>query len=146
MSIFQNLFTNLPTAGAMGTTEHSIDRISTQLVADFSIHSHFDDGDIYESREMLVSVSGLRPWLSEQPRRHINAIVRRPVPVESIPNYLVKPSDANSSSSGMLYAEWFRILALGQQPPAQTYPAAQWVSVLRRAEAARSAAACEPGA
>jgi len=134
LSIFLNLLTELPTAGKMRTTPENPDEFLTRLGVDFPIHARFDDVEVYEADELLVVVGGhrIRGGRSERP---VTAIVRRPIPIESVPEYLFGTDDRGTMSSGMLGPAWFRQQQEEQhrRPGASLPPA--WRSVLRRREA-----------
>ncbi len=118
LSIFQNLFIELPTAGDMETLLVRPDDWLVQLANDFPIHAQFDDAHIFETDEFLVLLRGPRGVRSEH---LVEAIVRRPVTIESIPSYLFGGTGNNGTSSGMLAPEWYRrrLEAELQQPGAR---------------------------
>jgi uncharacterized protein (TIGR02996 family) len=137
LSIFRNLFLELPTAGSMVTTLASPDDVLARLAEDFPIHARFDDADVYETGELLVMVGGATSRDRTRPERRLKAIVRRPIPIESVPGYLFGTDDRRTTSSGMLGPAWFRRRQEAEQrrPGAARPP--RWVSVLRRREAER---------
>lgn len=132
LSILTPLHVELPTAGEMNTTSADPDEWLGRLAADFPVHAEFDDADVFEHRELLVIVSGSPDWHGRRQRR-VTAILRRAVPVESIPVYLFGTKDRNTGSSGLLGPEWLR----RQQEEALRRPGAarprQWMGPRRRA-------------
>jgi uncharacterized protein (TIGR02996 family) len=138
LSIFRNLFIELPTAGSMEITVASADDLLARLAADFPIHASFEDADVYETDEVLVLVGGPRSWHGGHLARRVEVIVRRPIRVESVPDYLFGTDDRNTSSTGMLGPAWFR----RQQEEELSRPGVRqpprWTSVLRRREEERS--------
>jgi uncharacterized protein (TIGR02996 family) len=138
LSIFRNLFIELPTAGSMATTPASPDDLLARLADDFPIHARFDDAEVYETSELLVLVEAPMGRRGGTTARRVEAIVRRPIPVESVPGYLFGTDDRNTLSSGMLGPAWFRRRQEAEQRrPGPRLPP-RWASVLRRREAGRS--------
>ncbi len=132
LSAFESLIINLPTAGDMETLRESVDDLLPRLRADFPIHARFDDTDIFEVNEMLVIVGGARRGLLEVPTRRVEAIVRRPIPIESIPSYLIAPRHRNTTTSGLLGPERYRREQEEQQRRPGACPPPRWHSILRR--------------
>src|SRR5262249_22305047 len=127
LSIFRGLFGELPQSGSMATTLASPGDLLDRLAADFPVHAHFDDADIFETNEMLVLVSGPRGANGE---RGVAVFLRRPVPLETVPGYLFGKDDGSTtSSSGLLGPPRFRQQL---EEEADRYP--RWTSVLRRRE------------
>jgi uncharacterized protein (TIGR02996 family) len=137
LSIFRNLFVELPTAGSMVTTLVSPDDVLARLAEDFPIHARFDDVDVYETGELLVMVGGATGRSGGRPERRLKAIARRPIPIESVPGYLFGTDDRGTISSGMLGPAWFRRRQEEEQRRARVAQSPRWVSVLRRREAER---------
>jgi uncharacterized protein (TIGR02996 family) len=166
LSIFRNLFIQLPTAGDMEARGADLDDWLPRLAFDFPIHARFDDTHIFETNELLVLIS-------RRGNDHlVEAIVRRHIPAESVPGYLFGGTGENIGSAGMLTPERYRrkqdarpLLDAVPQPecwdrvpdPAhfdlQTYRAwvrysgfyPLWLSILRRREAERDAAKRDGG-
>jgi uncharacterized protein (TIGR02996 family) len=132
-SIFLNLFLELPTAGEMSTTLTHPEEFLARLARDFPIHARFDDADVYEADELLVVVHG-----ATRPREghFVRVVLRRPVPVESIPDYQFGTGARDTMSSGLLAPERYRRQQEEEQrrPGAPLWP--RWVSVVRRLEGA----------
>jgi hypothetical protein len=105
LSIFQNLFIELPTAGDMEAGGVNPGDWLPRLAEDFPIHARFDGAHVFESNELLVLVSGPR---GSYPEHFVEAIVRRPIPVESVPASLLGRTGRNTVTSGMLTPEPYR--------------------------------------
>jgi hypothetical protein len=132
LSVFGNLFTELPTAGGMETVLANPGEFLARLAADFPTHATFDDADVFERDELLVFVSGWRSWMGRPPARQVRAMVRRPIPLESVPAYLFGTDDRDTGSWGMLGPEWFRRQEEERSRQPNYRPPPRWVSVLRR--------------
>jgi uncharacterized protein (TIGR02996 family) len=166
MSIFQNLFIQLPTAGNLEARGADPNDWIPRLAADFPVHARFDDAHIFENNEILVLVSGRGDRTGGHVEHFVDAIVRRPVPLDSVPAYLFGGTGKNIGSAGMLGPEPYRReleMRLrppeGRQPPTEErgpdpqrfdmktyiewmlyagrYPL--WLSILRRRELERRA-------
>jgi len=137
LSVLSGGFDALPTAGWFQSSFMDTNSIRNSLADFFPIHARFADADLFESPEVFVLVRGLRGcWADSMPPCHaVQVIVRRPVSAKRIPPYMfvTDGGDWYSCSSGMLAhaSDRQRWAEAGTQEP-------QWVSVLRRAEAARS--------
>jgi uncharacterized protein (TIGR02996 family) len=149
LSIFQNLFIQLPTAGDMEARGVDPEDWLPRLAADFPIHAQFDNAHVFETNEMLVLVS------RRGDEHLVEAIVRRHIPAESIPAYLFGGSSENTGSAGMLTPDCYRqkLNSGGEQPAdhapdpdrfdLQTYQAwvryagryPLWMSILHRRKA-----------
>src|SRR5262249_46269847 len=95
LSIFQNLFIELPTAGSMEARGARPDDWRPRLADAFPTHARFDDAHVFEADELLVLVRGPR---GTPPEHVVEAIVRRPVPTESVPPYLFGGTGSNIGS------------------------------------------------
>ena len=106
----------------------------------FAIYAQFDDAAVLEANELLISI-----W-DRLPEAFVSVSARRPVPATSLPECLFEsesPVDPVEGSEPIFSRRrWDEMLPRtnnrGWLSP--------WVSVLRRAKAARSAATGEPGA
>jgi uncharacterized protein (TIGR02996 family) len=132
VSVLSGLTSEMPVAGWL--SRNIADRQAEffgPLPVDFPVHAAFDDYRIYETREMIVLVAGGRPGeYGGPPRQILTALVRRPIPVESIPPYLFGTDDRETMSSGWLGPEWYRRQMAEQysQPGARQPP--RWTSPL----------------
>lgn len=136
-SVFRCLFTDLPTAGKTEANMFPSEFLA-RLASDFPIHARFDDADVYEGNETLVFVCG-------PPEPEVTTLVRRPIPLASVPGYLIGTDDMGCRSSGMLGPEWFRRRQEEEaRQPGYRPPGRRWMSVLRRREAERTPAPPEP--
>jgi uncharacterized protein (TIGR02996 family) len=132
LSIFQNLLIELPTAGSMEILRADVGDLLARLHDDFPVHARFDDADIFEGNELLVLVGGPRSGLLDAPARRVEAILRRPVPLASVPGYLFGTNDWHTGSSGLLGPEPFRRRMEEElRRPGARQPR-RWLSVLRR--------------
>lgn len=106
-----------------------------RLTADFLVHARFGDADVFESDEMLVFVRGLGDvsvGRATYVGRSVRAIVRRPVPVGSIPDHLFGVDDLRAAASGLLASAWQRRQELENHERRSGEPPPGWVSVPRR--------------
>jgi uncharacterized protein (TIGR02996 family) len=159
LSIFQCLFIQLPRAGNLEEHGANLDEWLPRLATEFPIHARFDDAHIFESNEMLVLIT--RRGDRTEPEYLVEALIRRPIPPESVPAILFGRATLNTGSSGMLTPASFRrdVDGLSQAAhwqlpanPAQfdlklyiewvryagNYPL--WLSILRRRDAMHRAA------
>lgn len=138
LAVLGGLFIELPAAGSMDTTRADPDDLLARLAADFPVRARFDDADVFESDEMLVLVGGFRRSYGDPAGREFRALVRRPVPVGSVPEYLFGDDDRRTRSAGLLGPEWFRRqqAEIDRDPDAR--PSPRWASVFRRDQADRA--------
>jgi uncharacterized protein (TIGR02996 family) len=108
LSVLCGLLVELPTAGGMETNLQQPADFLRRVAGDFPVHARFDDADLYESDEMMVLVVGPRARHGRPPGRDVRVIVRRPIPIESVPDYLFGTDERDVMSWGMLGPEPFR--------------------------------------
>lgn len=106
LSIFSNLFIQLPTVGNMEARGADADVWLPRLAGDFPIHARFDNAHIFETNELLVLVT--RNGTAERCEYLVEAIVRRPIPAATIPAYLFGGTGSNIGSAGLLTPESLR--------------------------------------
>src|SRR5262249_43950020 len=95
----------LPTAGDMEARGADPDDWLPRLAKDFPIQARFGDAHVFESNELLVVVSGSSEASGGRPECLVGAVVRRPIPLETIPPYLFGGTGGNVGSGGMLTPE-----------------------------------------
>lgn len=104
LSVFKDLFLQLPTAGGSEARGIDPDEWLPRLAADFPIHARFDHADVFERDEVLVLVRPLGEPACGPGHYFAETIVRRPIPLDSVPRYL-RGGPPNMGSSGMLMPE-----------------------------------------
>ena len=88
--------------------------------------------EVYESDEMLVVVFGSRNRNDGHCDRDVKVIVRRPIPIESVPCYLFGTEDRENFSGGMLMPERCRRQDAELYDWGGELPPCEWVSPVTR--------------